>query len=55
VERLHALQQIAETIGILDVGRMHEDAEQQSVRVHRDVALAPFQPLRCQSAWNRAP
>ena len=46
VERLHALQQIAEAVGVLDVGPVHEDAEQQFVRVHRDVALAPFQPLR---------
>ena len=38
VERLHALQQIAEAIGILDVGRMHENAEQQPVGVHRDLA-----------------
>ena len=45
VERLHALQQVAEAVGVLDVGPMHEDAEQQPVRVHRDVPLAPFQPL----------
>ena len=45
VERLHALQQATEVVGVLDVGRMHDHAEQQSLRVHRDVALAPLQPL----------
>ena len=45
VERFQALQQVAEAIGILNVGRMYEDAEQQPVRVHRDVPLAPLQPL----------
>src|SRR4051794_23091619 len=31
VERLYALQQVAEAVGVLDVGRMHENAEQQPV------------------------
>jgi hypothetical protein len=31
VKRLDALQQVAEAVSILDVGRMHEDAEQQPV------------------------
>jgi hypothetical protein len=39
------LQQIAEAVGILDVGCMDDDAEQQPVRVHRDLPLAPFQAL----------
>ena len=46
VEWFQALQQVAQAIGILNVGRMDENAEQQPVRVHRDVPLAPFQPLR---------
>jgi hypothetical protein len=46
VERLHAPQQAPEAIRILDVGGMHDHAEQQPLRVHRDVALAPLQPLR---------
>ena len=46
VKWFHALQQIAEAIGILNIRRMDEDAEQQPVRVHRDVPLAPLQPLR---------
>jgi hypothetical protein len=40
VEWFQALQQVAEAIGILNVGRMYEDTEQQPVRVHRDVLLA---------------
>src|SRR5215213_3179447 len=45
VERLHALEQVPQAIRVLDVGRMHDYAQQQPLRVHRDVALAPFQPL----------
>jgi len=45
VERLHALQQAPKPIGILDVRGMHDHAEQHSLRVHRDVTLAPLQPL----------
>ena len=46
-----SFQQVTEAVGVLDVGRMHEDAEQQPVRVHRDVAhrsatrLDPFSRL----------
>ncbi len=46
VERLHAPQQAPEAIRILDVGGVHDHAERQSLRVDRDVALAPLQPLR---------
>ena len=36
--------------------RMDEDAEQQPVRVHRDVPLAPLQPLRAiPTAARRSP
>jgi len=45
VKRLDALQQVAEAVSILDVGGMHEDTEQQPVCVHRNLALAPLQPL----------
>src|SRR4051812_20847618 len=45
VERLHALEQVPEAIGILNVGRLHDHAQQPSLRVHRDMAPAPLQPL----------
>ena len=46
VERLQTRQQHPEAIGILDVSGVHHHAEQLTLRVHRDVALAPLQPLR---------
>src|SRR5919106_263319 len=30
---------------VLNVGRVHDHAQQKPLRVHRDGALAPFQPL----------
>ncbi len=45
LERLHAREQVPNTIGILKVGRLYDHAQQPSLRVHRDVALAPLQSL----------
>ena len=42
VEWLDLLQQLPGTVGILDVGGMDDDAEQQARGVDRDVALAPL-------------
>jgi len=42
VEWLDLPQQLPGTVGILDVGGMDDDAEQQARGVDRDVALAPL-------------
>ena len=45
VEQLQTLEQIPCALGILDVGRMHDHTEQQSLRVDPNVALAPLDLL----------
>jgi len=45
VEWLDAPEQIACAVAILDGGGMHEHAKQQSLGVHRNVALAPIDLL----------
>ena len=46
VEPLQPAQQIAGTIGILDVGGMDNNAEQQAGGIDRDMPLAAFDLLR---------
>jgi hypothetical protein len=45
LERLHTVQQASKAVGVLDVGRVHDHAQQQALRVNRDVALAALQPF----------
>jgi hypothetical protein len=42
VEQLQTLEQIPCTLGILDVGRMHDHTEQQSLCIDPNVAFAPL-------------
>ena len=42
---LYPLEQIVEVIAILNVGRVHDDATQQALHTHGDVALAASQPF----------
>ena len=46
VEPLQPTQQVARTIGVLDVGGMNDDAEQQAGGVDRDMPLAALDLLR---------
>ena len=46
VEPLQPAQQVAGTIGVLDVGGMDNDAKQQAGGVDRDVSLAALDSLR---------
>ena len=47
-ERIEAEQSRHEqraAVAILNVGGVHDDAEQQALRIHGNVALAPLQPF----------
>ena len=49
------LQQRDCTVDILDIGRVHEHGEQQTVRVGDNVALAPLHPFAgIEAAWTAA-
>ena len=54
VEPLQPAQQVTGTIGVLDVGGMDNDAEQQAGSVDRDVALAALD-LLCRIPAARPP
>ena len=45
VEPLQAPQEVADAVRVLDVGRVHDHAQQQARAVDRDVALAPLHLL----------
>jgi hypothetical protein len=53
VQRLDPAQQVAGAVGVLDIGGMNEDAQQQAGGIDGDVALAPFDLLgRVIAAWS---
>ena len=54
VEPLQPTQQVARTIGVLDVGGMNDDAEQQAGGVDRDMPLAALD-LLCRIPAARPP